>query len=76
MVVMIVSDKIPHLNRSYDCVDVENPRVYGDFVGFGGWGSVYFSPIGMGQPSSSNARRWMVVGVASAGMVGVFGSVP
>ena len=33
----------------------------------GGCGSVYFSPIGMGQPSSSNARRWMVVGLDAAG---------
>ena len=42
------------LDRSYVCVDVENPRVLG---GFGGCGSVYLSPIGMGQPMSSNARR-------------------
>ena len=61
---------------SYDCVVVRNPRVYGDFVGFGGCGSVYFRVVGMLLPISSNARRWMVVGVASVGIVGVFGSVP
>lgn len=67
---------IQPLDRSYDVGDVRNPRVYGDFVGFGGCGSIYFSPIGRGRPMSSNARRWMVVGVASVGMVGVFCSVP
>ena len=32
------------LVRSYDCVDVRNPRVYGDSALFRGARSVYFSP--------------------------------
>ncbi|HEY5223926.1 MAG TPA: hypothetical protein VIJ18_12870, partial [Microbacteriaceae bacterium] len=47
------------LTRSYVRVDVKNPRVCGDLPGVSGDGSVYFSPIGMGWLSSSNARRWM-----------------
>ena len=51
------------------------PMIFG-ILGFGGGRSVYFSPIGMGELVSSNARRWMVVGVARIGVVGVCGSVP
>lgn len=44
-------------------------------MSFGGGRSAYFSLVGMGQLMSSNARRWMVVGVARIGIVGVCGSV-